>query len=282
MSSTKSEGKVADTRKGVQSVEHAARLLKAMIGCGQASPLKTIASAAGMSGSMAHRYLTSLARADLVRQEPSSGFYDLGPLATGLGLAALSRFDYIERADEELRDLTRRLGFDGHLSIWGDHGPTIVRVRHANAPILTNLRLGRTLPLFGSASGRIFLTYLPDEVTRPLLDSELANHPDSARAWAAVETIRRDVTKSGFAWVDGSVIPGLKAIAAPILDMQGDLRATMALVGASASLVKVPSAMIDELLRAAHETARGLGWSGVSQNKQNRRVAKTTVGEGKD
>ena len=267
MSIGKLQGQDADTRKGVQSVEHAARLLKAMIAAGQASPLKSIASAAGMSASMAHRYLTSLARTDLVRQEPSTGFYDLGPLATGLGLAALSRFDYIERGDEELRDLTRHLGFDGHLSIWGDHGPTIVRIRHANSPILTNLRLGRTLPLLGSASGRVFLTFLPEEVTRPLLEVELAGHPKAEQAWAKVESVRNDVVKMGFAWVDGSVIPGLRAIAAPILDMQGDLRATMALVGASASLVKIPNSMVDALLRAARETARGLGWGSAGSTR---------------
>src|SRR3954454_24044894 len=168
LSIEKWEADSEDTRKGVQSVEHAARLLKAMIAAGHAVQLKSIASGAAMSPSMAHRYLTSLARADLVRQEPATGFYDLGPLATSLGLAALSRFDYIERGDEELRELTRRLGFDGHLSIWGDHEPTIVRIRHAYSQILTNLRLGRRLPLLGSALGRVFLASLPQEVTMPL------------------------------------------------------------------------------------------------------------------
>ncbi|HTH99131.1 MAG TPA: IclR family transcriptional regulator [Stellaceae bacterium] len=250
-----------DTRKGVQSVEHAARLLRALIAVGEAVPLKTVAAASGMSASTAHRYLTSLARVDLVRQEPVTGFYDLGPLATGLGLAALSRFDYIERADEELRGLTRRLRIDGHLSIWGDHGPTIVRIRHANSPILTNLRLGRTLPLFASATGRIFMSYLPEEMTRSLLQAELAQQPDIIEARFAAERIKQEVLQNGFAWIDGSVIPGLRSIAVPILDLQGDLRACIALVSASESLVRFPNPMLDDLLRTARETARGLGWS---------------------
>ena len=70
-----------DQRKGIQSVEHGAKLLEALINSRKALPLKTLAAAAGMSASMAHRYLTSFIRADLVEQDRLSGHYDLGTLA---------------------------------------------------------------------------------------------------------------------------------------------------------------------------------------------------------
>ena len=260
----KNDDDASDQRKGVQSVEHAARLLEALIQAGAAVPLKVAAAGSGMSASTAHRYLTSLVRVGLVRQDGPTGFYDLGSLATRLGLAALGRFDYVERADEQLRGLTQRLRIDGHLTIWGDHGPTIIRIRQANSPILTNLRLGRTLPLFGSASGRIVLAYLSRETTRATLDQELARESDQIEARACAERVIAQTRAQGYAWVDGSVVPGLRSVAAPILDLQGDLRACMARVSPSQSLVRFPNAMLDDLIRTAAETSRELGWMGAA------------------
>lgn len=252
-----------DGRKGVQSVEHAARVLQALIAAGVAAPLKDISARAGMSASTAHRYLTSLSRVELVRQDAGSGHYDLGALAVRLGLAALQRYDYVLRADECLRALTQSLRIDGHVSVWGDHGPTIIRIHQANSPILTNLRLGRTLPLAGSASGRVFLAYMPEEATHALLAAELARAPDALRLREELEASRKAILGGEIAWVDGSVIPGLRAIAAPILDMQGGLRACMALVSPDESLVRFPNRMADELLGTARATSHELGWRGA-------------------
>ena len=55
-------------------------------------------------------------------------------------------------------------------------------------------------------------------------------------------------------------MPGLRSIAVPILDLQGDLRACMALVSPSQSLVRFPNAMLDDLMGTAAETSRELGW----------------------
>jgi DNA-binding IclR family transcriptional regulator len=247
-------------RKGVRSVEHAAKLLLSLMEAAGALPLKRLAGASKMSASTAHRYLTSLVRVELIRQDPTTGSYDFGHLAMRLGLAAMARFDFIERADEELKGLTQRLRIDGHLTIWGDQGPTIIRIRQANSPILTNLRLGRSLPLFGSASGRIFLAFLPTEMTQAALDLELSRQADVLEARNSAARIIQDVRKVGFACVDGSVVPGLRAIAVPILDLQGDLRACMALVSPSESLVRLPNRMADDLLSTARKTSREMGW----------------------
>ena len=63
---------MAGQRKGIQSLEHGARLLEALVKSRKAMPLKTLAAMAGMSASMAHRYLTSFIRTGLVEQDPVS------------------------------------------------------------------------------------------------------------------------------------------------------------------------------------------------------------------
>jgi DNA-binding IclR family transcriptional regulator len=64
---------MAAQRKGIQSVEQGVKLLETLIAARQALPLRTLAQASGMSPSMAHRYLASFIRADLVHQDAASG-----------------------------------------------------------------------------------------------------------------------------------------------------------------------------------------------------------------
>jgi DNA-binding IclR family transcriptional regulator len=252
---------MADQRKGIQSVEHGTKLLESLIESRQALPLKTLAASAGMSPSMAHRYLTSFIRADLVRQDPVSGFYDLGAFALRLGIAALNRTDLIQIADDEFKDLVRRVDIDGHLSVWGDYGVTIVRIHNRHVPILSNLRLGAVLPLYDSAAGRIFLAYQGEATVQPVLKSEL-ERSERQPSKKDIAAIISDVRACGYAWIDGQVFHGVRAVAAPIFDPQGDLRAAMSLVSNEASLVRFPNAVLDDLVATASRISKRLGWSG--------------------
>jgi hypothetical protein len=83
------EGAETNGRRGIQSVGNAVRILEALAGLGEASPLRTVSQRAGLSTSQAHRYLASLIAAGMAQQTPGSGLYDLGPVAIKLGLAAL-------------------------------------------------------------------------------------------------------------------------------------------------------------------------------------------------
>lgn len=251
-----------DQRKGIQSVEHGIKLLESLIEFREAMPLKSLAAAAGMSPSMAHRYLTSFVRADLVRQDSVSGHYGLGTLALRLGIAALNRTDLIQSADDEFKELVRRVNIDGHLSVWGDYGVTIVRIHNRHVSMLSNLRLGAVLPLYDSAAGRIFLTYMDEETLRPILTSELATVEDPKPTKAELAAVVSDVRQHRYAWIDGQVFHGIRALAAPIFDPQGELRAAMSLVSNEASLVQFPNKVLDDLIATATRISKRLGWPG--------------------
>lgn len=251
---------MGDQRKGIQSVEHGVKLLEALVNSKKALPLKMLAATAGMSASMAHRYLTSFIRAGLAEQDPASGHYDLGTFALRLGLAALNRADYMQIADDEFRQLVERVDVDGHISIWGTYGVTIVRYRNRHVPILSNFRLGDVLPLLDSAAGRIFLTYLSERATRPILKAETSKSEETRQPAKEIEAISQSVRKDGFAWIDGHLLHSIRAIAVPIFDSQGQLLATISLVSNQASLVQFPNPVLDDLLATGRRISQRLGW----------------------
>lgn len=250
-----------DQRKGIQSVEHGVKLLEALVNSRKALPLKTLAANAGMSASMAHRYLTSFIRAGLVEQDAVSAHYDLGALALRLGLAALNRTDFMQLADNECRQLVERLDIDGHITVWGTYGVTTVRYYNRHAPILSNFRLGDVLPLLDSAAGRIFLTHLGERMTRPILKAEAAKSEETVLSAKDIDEIKKFVRAEGYAWIDGQVFHGIRAVAVPIFDSQGQLQAAISLVSNQASLVRFPNPVLDELKATAMRISHRLGWS---------------------
>lgn len=226
-------------RRGIQSVEKASLLLEALVSSREPLTLKELGSRADMVPSKAHRYLASLIRAGLVRQEHTSGRYDFGNLALTLGLAAMSRFDILERGHEALRSLSEETGLTSLFCVWGPMGPTIIRWQRGEQHVMSTLALGSVLPLLRSATGQAFLAYLPASLTKELSKAELS----SAKRYGAVGSqpttqkevgeLVRTVRDLGMAWVDGTTIPGLRAIAAPVLDAQGEASATITLIGTS-------------------------------------------------
>jgi len=252
---------MTDQRKGIQSVEQGVKLLEALIDSRGPMALKQLAAVSGMSASMAHRYLASFIRADLVRQDQVSGHYDLSTLALRLGLAALNRSDFMQIADDELKQLVARVNVDGHLSVWGDYGVTIVRIHNRHIPLLSNLRLGAVLPLYESAGGRLFLAYEARATIKKVFKNELAQLEGPKPSAKQIEAIAGDVRKNGYAWIDGQVVHGLRALAVPIFDPQGSIRAAMSLVSNQASLVQFPNETLDDLVETGRRISRRLGWS---------------------
>lgn len=252
---------MGEQRKGIQSVEHGVKLLETLVDSRKALPLKTLAATAGMSASMAHRYLTSFIRVGLVEQDAASGHYDLGGLALRLGLAALNRTDFIQLADNECRKLVERVDIDGHITVWGTYGVTTVRYYNRHQPILSNFRLGDVLPLWDSAAGRTFLTHLNERTTRPILKAEMAKSEDKAPSAAEVDAVKKLIRSDGYAWIDGQVFHSIRAIAVPIFDSQGQLQAAISLVSNQASLVQFPNPVLDDLKATANRISQRLGWA---------------------
>jgi DNA-binding IclR family transcriptional regulator len=217
-----------NARGGIQALDTALIVLRALIEFQGSAALVDIARAVSMPSSKVHRYLASFAHAGLVRQAARSGRYELGPVAASLGIAALGRSDFVNQAAEELSDLADQTGVTVLLTVWGNNGATVVRWCRAPSPMVTSFGLGSTLPLLTSSSGRAFLAYLPRNMTAACLHLEIERAMQTGLSWPdldlSAEGINRlaaSVRKEGFATVDGRFVPGLRAAAAPILNWQG-------------------------------------------------------------
>jgi DNA-binding IclR family transcriptional regulator len=255
-------------RRGIQSIEIGVTVLNALATAPGPLPLKLIAERAEMAPSKAHRYLSSYVRADLVRQDAGTGRYDLGPLALRLGLAALSRLDPVQMAASVMLDLSEETGVTSLLCVWGANGPTVIRWQRSSQPFVTSLSIGSVLPLLGSATGQVFLAYSPRNVTKPLLTREIqqARRSPGGRPVSekAIVALIKEVRESGIASVDGSVIPGLRAVSSPVLDAQDQAVAAITLLSADEGLTERDHAAARSLRRACGRLSQDVGASEIA------------------
>jgi len=247
---------ITSRRRGIQSIEIGMGILEALGAAGGALPLSVIAQAVGMPAPQVHRYLQSLITSGMARQDTASGRYELGSAALRLGLVALARTNVFKTVDRVIDGFVERTGQTVQISAFGPAGPTIVRLFNGRPALLTTLHVGAVLPLSTSATGRVFLAFIPGSETADLVRAEQAHAlMDSMpidQILAAVRADRKAVET-------GTVIPGLHASAYPILDLQG--RATLvatALVLESAQGSRQDA--ISELGTLCRQISAEMGW----------------------
>lgn len=212
------------SQRAVQSVEVGGRLLLALADSGSALNLKDLAARAGMTPSRAHPYLVSYGRLGLIEQD-TAGRYDLGPAALRVGLASLQRLDPLAAAEPVLRELATHTGHAVALAVWGNFGPTVVRLIEARQPLHTTLRIGSVLSIFDTATGRAFAGSLPADRLRQAIAGPLGE-PMPAKAWrerlTELDGIKKEVRQHSVSRAVGSPIPGVNAFSAAVFDLEGN------------------------------------------------------------
>jgi DNA-binding IclR family transcriptional regulator len=244
-------------RRGIQSVEIGMRVIEALRAAAAPLHLKDLAKASGLPTSNCHRYAVSFVRTGFLVQDLTSGRYDLGPRLLQAGLAALARIDAIAVGTAALERLVDKTGNTGLLSVWADFGPTIVRWMPGLAAVRTSLSTGSTLPLLTSATGRVFLAFLPPRQTSPLLAQEARS--DNIEPTPLIAGVRA----AGIARVSGDHIPGLSAVAAPVLDAHGEAMAVLTLVGARRGIQPLA---VEQLRQESAVASNRLGWATSASN----------------
>ncbi|GAB3657954.1 IclR family transcriptional regulator [Ramlibacter alkalitolerans] len=215
-----------DSRRAVQSVEVGGRLLLALAESPGALPLKELAARAGLVASRAHPYLVSFQRLGLVEQEAGSGYYALGAAALQIGLACLHQLDPLKAAEPAAQELAHSTGYAVAIAVWGNFGPTIVRLIEAQQPLHIMLRVGSVMSVLGTATGRAFAAALPTDMLERAVTlsqgQEVGATRVGAKAWRKeVEEVAAEVKRHGVSRAAGRPIPGVNAFSAAAFDHEG-------------------------------------------------------------
>ena len=214
----------------VATVERAVAVLSALAECPRDMGTNELSRLTGINASSVSRVLATLARAELVRRVPDSGRYRLGLRLVQLGNAALARVDLRELARPHLIALTESTGETATLSIPGEHTTMTVDYVQSQSSVRSVAEIGRPSVPHATATGKVFLAYggqLPAGPLPAFTDRTLTDRHEISRLLAVVRA-------RGWAQSVGERETDLNAVAAPVLDGRGGLRAILGLQGPAA------------------------------------------------
>ena len=205
---------------GVQSIEVGMQILKALAAAGRSVSLNELSDETGIHPSKIHRYLASLVHTGMV-EKTAHGRYDLGAYVLELSTTYLSRLDPTSIASPIMEELRTKTDEGIILNVWGSSGTTVIRWFQSRHPISVSIRPGATFLTTMSASGRVFLAYLPSEVTKPVVERELQQlkkerNPLAPQSMQDIEIIKAETRKHQLSRVNGHSVQGISALAAPI------------------------------------------------------------------
>ena len=252
-----------ENQRSIQSIEIGGRLLNALALQSGPMSLKELAQAADMTPSKAHPYLVSFGRLGLIEQERDSGQYRLGPAALQLGLSCLRQLDPLKIAGPLMEELSERIQQSVVIAVWGNLGPTVVRMIESHQPIHVNMRVGTVMSVNRTATGKIFAAFMPPEKLEALRGSALRDrvaHEKPTDAGVSATELAR-IRKDGLAQAIGQPIPGIHALSAAVFDQFGLLALAVTALGPAENFpVSIDGPIARALKTAANQVSHRLGF----------------------
>jgi DNA-binding IclR family transcriptional regulator len=211
--------------------ERALSVLQFVARAGREVALADISDALAIPKGTAHRLCTKLSETGFLSRDLNAKAFVVGPALRALALDTLNhdhvrglRHTILEGLVAELGETCNFTTLDGAQVIYLD------RVE-ARWPLRLALEVGSRVPLHCTASGKLFLSLLPAEQST-LLRAHLrfeALTPNTITNAAALNKECKWIATNGYALDREEFIAGLIAIAVPVVDQLGTLRAALAM-----------------------------------------------------
>jgi DNA-binding IclR family transcriptional regulator len=252
----------AGRRRGtIQSVDRAARILKALAGGPRRLGVSQLADQLGLPRPTVHGLLQTLQAHGFVEQDRDSDKYQLGPGLLHLGSSYLDLNELRARSLVHAERLAQRTGEAVRVGVL--HGPSVVVVHHVFRPdaAFQVLEVGAQLPAHASALGKAILAYAPAHVLEELTAEPLPRLTHRTLTAAQLRTEVLDVRERGVARERDEAVLGESSLAAPIADHGSHAVGAIGVVGETRRLLPRGPAkgLAEAVLDAARSVSRELG-----------------------
>lgn len=246
----------------IQVIERMMTLLDALAAAPGAASLKHLVGVTGLHPSTAHRILAAMTAARFVERQ-ETGAYRLGIRLLELGNIVKSRISVREVALPFMRALHEAIG--EAINLGTRHEDEIVYVERTSsgrALVRVVYLVGGRAPLHLTSLGKLFLAAdSPQQVRDYARRTGLPGKtPRSLTTLAALERELDKVRRHGFAYDDEEAEIGLKCVAAPIHDEEGQVVAALSV---SAPADRHGADWGAQVRKTADLVSRALGYAGA-------------------
>ena len=236
-----------------QSLARALTLLERLSQTPTGMNLTDLSQQLGMPAATVHRLLSTFEELDFAEQD-DDGLWFVGLKAFTVGAAFLHRRDLIGSARPHMQALVDRCGETVNLGIVDDGEAVFISQVESTEMMRMIARLGSRSPIHASGVGKAILAHLPERRVAQILQQRgLARFTErTIDSPGGLRDELERIRNQGYALDDEEHAVGLRCVAAPIFDENGQPIAAISLSGPKARLV---DSRLGELGGAIAQTA---------------------------
>jgi DNA-binding IclR family transcriptional regulator len=240
----------------VKTVAKALRVLKYFTPEHEEWGVSEIARASGINKVIVHRILRTFAADRFVAQDARTRRYRLGEGLIEMARRNLQPLDIGDIARPELERLRDATNETVMLVVRRGMATVVAEPFESRQTVRVTAQVGDWAELYCSATGKLFLTYGPAWLLDELLKTRLKRHtPNTLTRAPELRKALLLIRQRGWAADDEEAVPGIRAVAAPILRADGSV---VACIAVRAPAVRLPRSTMPQLAARAVETAKGI------------------------
>jgi DNA-binding IclR family transcriptional regulator len=249
---------------GSQGVDRVADVLEAFLWLGPELGISELARGIGLPKATTHRLLASLRKREFVTHDAATRRYRLGMRLGELGAVAGASMTWLVEAKPELEALAHEAGETVHLAVLEDDQVLYVDKVESDRSLRMPSQVGRRLPAHCTGVGKALIAFIPEVRLMAIIDRRglprFTAHTitDPVKLRAELEVVR----EVGYATDNEEIEDGLRCIAAPVRDQNGNVIAAISIAGPSSRLPdRVIAARAARVMAAADGITTRLGHS---------------------
>ena len=233
---------------------------------GEASA-SAVARALGLSRSATYRIIETLKEKGFLEVDPASKKLRPGIKSIELGVGAISEVDAFRLSPPYLRDLAEATLETVFLAVMDAGSMVYIFQEEGPRAVKMSSKLGSRRPLHCTALGKAFMSALPDEDRRSLVESlDLREFTANTITDAGALLAELEQTKArGYAVDNAEIEEGVRCLGAPILDYKRLPVAAISVTGLAERVMRKEEEMSRLLVDATSEISRRLGYVDLRQ-----------------
>lgn len=261
--STEQEEAQRDSREAGSAALRSLAVMEFVANSERSVSLTEIMQAVNLPKPTVFRILTTLEEAGMLLREPDAKRYVPGERLSNLAANVLLHSPHRSARRAILEELVEKVGETCNLTIPNGHHVMYLDRVESSWPLRINLQAGSKVPLYASASGKLFLSHAPKRLRDRLLTSAplIAHTRNTLTSLRQLELEFTKIRRTGFALDNEEYLAGICCLAVPVTN---DMDRVVAAVAVHAPVSRMNVAQAIEfypvLREAADQISQTLDW----------------------
>lgn len=246
----------------VQSIDRAVAILECFNEEDKELRLSEISERLNLNKSTAHGIITTLKYHGFISQDEESQKYKLGIRFIEFGDLVTNSLNIRNAVLPVINEICDKIEETVHVAMLDGLDIVWIEKKECTKSIKTSTKIGARLPAYTTADGKVILSYLDKDKIANYLPKKIPKFTQNTITKKS-EFVKKleETKKNGYTIDNEEFIEGIKCVAAPIFDHEGNVKFSLSTTGPA---FRMTEEKIEELIiiikEAANEISRRIGY----------------------